>query len=97
MSGITNATATVQNLTALLGAINPLVAAGMTITQALIGIFRQRGQSAEEAATRAAEFEKALAQLDAVSQRVIDKGEERLRELNREAGPFNGPRDGRED
>lgn len=97
MSGITNATKTVSELTSLLGAVNPLVAAGMTIAQALAGIFRQRGQSAEEARIRAAETEAAIASLDRASQRVIDKVETRLAELDRDAGPFNPPREGRED
>jgi len=90
MSGITH-------ITALLGAVSPLLAAGMTLTQALIGIFRQRGDNAEQAVARAAEFERVLAQLDAVSQRIIDTGEARLKELEREAGSFNPPREGRED
>jgi len=94
---VTDATKAVQSLTSLLGAINPLVAAGVTVFEAVRAIASRRGASDAEADALAREFIRDISRMEMIADRLITKGEARLRELERAAAPFNGPREGRED
>ena len=94
---LTDTTKALQNLTSLIGAINPLVAVGVSVFEAVRTIARQRGASDAEAEALARQFIRDLERMDMIADRVISKGEQRLKDLEREAGPFNGPRESRHD
>jgi hypothetical protein len=80
MSGLQNATATLQQLTTLLAAVNPLVATGLTLVKALFTAFKDAGASDAEAAERAAQFERALVQMEQIANRGIARGEAWLKQ-----------------
>ena len=84
-------TKAVQQLTSLLGAINPLVAAGVSVFEAVRAIAKRRGSSDAEAEALARQFIRDVDRMDLIADRLIDKGEARLKELD--ARPFDRDRD----